>query len=137
MIAPRVAPRRTDQYRVAPTATASHRRSDTPVAAVCGLKDGLLAEIRGAKGFFYNTVVAQAQKIEVTDDRVTFTFLPAHRALREQFEQIAPVARAAAERLAGAGCRRRRFRLLHCTASPSEPGDRRRPPPADGSRSAI
>jgi hypothetical protein len=61
----------------------------------------LLAEIRAGKGFFYNTVVAQAQKIEVSGDRVTFTFLPAHRALREQFEQSRAWLEAAAERLAG------------------------------------
>ena len=54
-----------------------------------------------SKGFFYNTVVAQAQKIEVSGDRVTFTFLPAHRALREQFEQSRAWLEAAAERLAG------------------------------------
>jgi hypothetical protein len=36
---------------------------------------------------FYNMVVAQAQKIEVADDRVTFSFSPIQRALRDQFEQ--------------------------------------------------
>ena len=36
-----------------------------------------------------------------TDDRVTFTFLPAHRALREQFDQSRPWLEAAAERLTG------------------------------------
>jgi hypothetical protein len=36
---------------------------------------------------FYNTVVAQAQKIEFGPERVTFSFLPAHRLLREQVEQ--------------------------------------------------
>ena len=51
------------------------------------LKDALLAEIRKSKAVFYNTVVAQAQKIEVAGDRVTFTFSPAQRALRDQFEQ--------------------------------------------------
>jgi len=51
------------------------------------LKDALLAEIRKSKAVFYNTVVAQAQKIEVTGDGVTFTFSPAQRALRDQFEQ--------------------------------------------------
>jgi hypothetical protein len=63
----------------------------------------LLAEIRAGKAFFYNTVVAQAQMIEVTDDRVTFTFLPAHRALREQFEQEQTRVwlEAAAERIVG------------------------------------
>jgi hypothetical protein len=40
--------------------------------------------------FFYNTVVAQAQKIEFGPERVTFTFLPAHRTLREQLEQNRP-----------------------------------------------
>ena len=51
------------------------------------LKDALLAEIRKSKAVFYNTVVAQAQKIEVAGDRVMFTFSPAQRALRDQFEQ--------------------------------------------------
>jgi hypothetical protein len=35
----------------------------------------------------YNMVVAQAQKIEIAGDRVTFTFSASQRALREQFEQ--------------------------------------------------
>jgi hypothetical protein len=39
---------------------------------------------------FYNTVVAQAQKIDFGTDRVTFSFLPAHRILREQVEQSRP-----------------------------------------------
>jgi len=66
-----------------------------------GLKDALLAEIRGGKGFFYNTVIAQAQSIEVAGDKVTFAFLPTHRALREQLEQNRPWIEAAAERVAG------------------------------------
>jgi DNA polymerase-3 subunit gamma/tau len=65
------------------------------------LKDSLLSEIRAGKPFFYNTVVAQARKIEVTGDRVTFTFLPTHRALREQFEQSRSWLEATAERVAG------------------------------------
>jgi DNA polymerase III subunit gamma/tau len=65
------------------------------------LKDRFLAEVRSGKGFFYNTVVAQAQKIEVADDRITFTFLPTHRALREQFEQTRAWLETTAERVAG------------------------------------
>ena len=65
------------------------------------LKDSLLAEIRAGKPFFYNTVVAQAQKIEVAGDRVTFTFSPTHRALREQFEQSRGWVETTAERVAG------------------------------------
>jgi DNA polymerase-3 subunit gamma/tau len=75
--------------------------SERVVAPTGNLKDALLAEIRAGKSFFYNTVVAQAQKIDVADDRVTFTFLPAHKALREQFDQSRAWLEAAAERLAG------------------------------------
>ncbi len=49
-----------------------------------------LMEIRKAKVMFYNTVVAQAQKIDFGSDRVTFAFLPAHRILGEQVEQNRP-----------------------------------------------
>jgi DNA polymerase III subunit gamma/tau len=52
-----------------------------------GFKDTLLAEIRKSKVVFYNTVVAQAQNIEITADHVTFTFSASQRALREMFEQ--------------------------------------------------
>jgi DNA polymerase-3 subunit gamma/tau len=50
-------------------------------------KDAFLARIRETKKVFYNMVVAQAQKIEASGDRVTFTFSPNQRALRDQFEQ--------------------------------------------------
>ena len=53
-------------------------------------RDAFLTEIRKAKVMFYNTVVAQAQKIEFGPDRVTFSFLPSHRILREQVEQNRP-----------------------------------------------
>jgi len=92
--------------KIAPTSDGIVPTTDKPtgdrvVAPTSSLKDSLLAEIRSGKAFFYNTVVAQAQKIDVVDDRVTFTFLPAHRALREQFEQSRPWLEAAAERLTG------------------------------------
>jgi hypothetical protein len=66
-----------------------------------GLKDAFLAEIRAGKAFLYNTVVAQAQKIEVVDERVTFTFLPHHKALKEQLESARAWLEAAGERVAG------------------------------------
>ena len=65
------------------------------------LKDALLAEIRKSKNVFYNTVVAQAQKIDLADDRVTFTFSPAQRALRDEFERNRPWLEAAAHQIAG------------------------------------
>jgi DNA polymerase III subunit gamma/tau len=106
-IAPTSNPVAPTSSKVAPTSGAvaptSNKAAPTggAVAPTSSLKDALLAEIRSGKGFFYNTVVAQAQKIDVTDDRVTFTFLPAHRALREQFDQSRPWLEAAAERLTG------------------------------------
>lgn len=72
-----------------------------PVAQAGSLKDRFLSEVRAGKGFFYNTIVAQAQRIDVTDEGITFTFLPTHRALREQFEQTRPWLEAAAERVGG------------------------------------
>jgi hypothetical protein len=99
-IAPTSSPVAPTSSKVAPTSNTAAPAA-SKVAPTSNLKDALLAEIRSGKGFFYNTVVAQAQKIDVTDDRVTFTFLPAHRALREQFDQSRAWLEAAAERLTG------------------------------------
>jgi len=92
--------------KVAPTSSSDAPTSDKlaptgNAVAPPSFKDAFLAEIRSGKAFFYNTVVAQAQKIDAADDRVTFTFLPAHRALREQFDQSRTWLEAAAERLTG------------------------------------
>jgi hypothetical protein len=65
------------------------------------LKDKLLAEIRAAKAPFYNTVVAQAQRIEVANDKITFVFAPTQSALRGWFDQQKQWLEAAAERVAG------------------------------------
>ena len=101
-----------------------------------GIKDALLAEIRGGKAFFYNTVIAQAQSIEVAGDKVTFAFLPTHRALREQLEQNRTWIEAAAERVAG-----RKIAVVSVqvdgsgapTAVPAKPADAE-PPSANGKR---
>jgi DNA polymerase-3 subunit gamma/tau len=77
-------------------------RADAPAAAAPpNFKDAFLAEVRAGKAFFYNTVVAQAQRIDIGADRVTFSFLPAHRALREQFDQTRAWLEQTAERVAG------------------------------------
>ena len=80
-------------------ASALNRTSATPAASVAppkpasgpvpsaNFKDAFLAEIRKGKGVFYNTVVAQAQKIDVAGDRVTFTFSANQRALKDMVEQ--------------------------------------------------
>ena len=56
-------------------------------------KAALLAEIKRAKKFFYGTVVAQAQKIELDGSRLTFSFAPAQRTLEAQLEQSRFLAR--------------------------------------------
>ena len=85
--------------------------------------------MRAGKQFFYNTVVAQAQRIDVTSDRVTFSFLPTHRALREQFDQTRAWLEAAAERLAG---RKVAVVAVQSDAPPGQaPAAAAAPPPAD------
>jgi DNA polymerase-3 subunit gamma/tau len=70
-------------------------------AQPASFKDALLAEIRKSKAVFYNTVVAQAQKIEVAPDRVTFTFSATQGALRSMVEQNRAWLESVAQRIAG------------------------------------
>ena len=76
--------------REPPSPPSAQTDDGPPVAAsqtFAAFKDAWLGEIRKAKMVFYSTVVAQAQKIEVTPERITFTFADGQRALRENFEQ--------------------------------------------------
>ena len=85
-----------------PLAAPASSSASPPAASKEGgpLKDAFLAEVRAAKGFFYNTVVAQAQRIDEAADAITFTFLPTHRVLHDQFNETRPWLESAAERLA-------------------------------------
>jgi hypothetical protein len=73
---------------------------DAPVAP-SALKDALLAEMQKSKKFFYGTVIAQAQRIEIEGDRLVLAFAPQHRALKQQLEQSRPWLEEMATRLAG------------------------------------
>lgn len=78
------------------------RPAGQPVEPAPGsFKDAFLGKIRADKRFFYNTVVAQAQRIDVSAQAVTFAFAPVHRALREQLEKERPWLESVAEALAG------------------------------------
>jgi DNA polymerase III gamma/tau subunit len=80
-----VSPRSTTEARERPASSAGPES-----AALSGTargKDAFLAEIRKNKVVFYNTVVAQAQTIELAGDRLTFTFLANQRTLRDQFDE--------------------------------------------------
>ena len=82
-------------------------------------------------------MVAQAQSIEVSGDRVVFTFLPTHRTLREQFEQTRPWIEAAAERMAGRKvrwCRSRPRPAPRAAGAGATPSRRRAGPSANGKR---
>ncbi|HJR58719.1 MAG TPA: hypothetical protein VJ813_04960, partial [Vicinamibacterales bacterium] len=82
--------------RPAPTPSA-----DVQPVASAQLKEAFLEEVRKTKKFFHGTVVAMAQKIELEDDRIVFTFGPHHRALRVQLDQTRPMLEDLASRLAG------------------------------------
>jgi DNA polymerase III subunit gamma/tau len=77
------------------------RAQDAAPAPAGNLKDLLLGEIRKSKAVFYNTVVAQAQKIEVGAGKVTFSFSANQNALRAMFEQNRAWLESLAEKLGG------------------------------------
>jgi hypothetical protein len=81
-----------------PPPTAGPVSSASPEAR---LKDRLLEEIKKTKAVFYNMIVAQAQKIDVAADRVTFTFSPVQRALQGTVEQNRAWLEGLAHRVAG------------------------------------
>jgi hypothetical protein len=69
--------------------------------APADLKNAFLEEVRKTKRFFYGTVVAQAQRIDVEADKVVFVFSPQHRALKSQLEQTKAWLESTASQLAG------------------------------------
>ena len=89
-----------------------------PVAAG-ELKDAFLSELRKSKKYFYGTVVAQAQRIDIDADRVVFTFAPQHRALRVQLDQTRAWLDSLASQLSG---RRMTVVSAEGAASASKPG---------------
>jgi DNA polymerase-3 subunit gamma/tau len=103
----RTAPAAASPRSQAPPVAAKPAQSSSPAPASPSpapsgnLKDALLTEIKRAKTVFYNTVVAQAQKIDVAGDRVTFTFSPNHRTLRDVFEQNRGWIESAAQQVSG------------------------------------
>jgi DNA polymerase-3 subunit gamma/tau len=92
---------------IAPTSNAIAPAGDTlaparnVVAPTSALKDALLAEIRSVKNTLYSLAVAQAQRIDVTDERITFTFASNQNVARMQLEQNRAWLESVAERLSG------------------------------------
>ena len=75
--------------------------ASVPRAAAGDLKESLLNEIRKSKKYFYGTVIAQAQRIDIDGDRVVFTFAPQHKALRDQLDQSRTSLETLASQLSG------------------------------------
>jgi DNA polymerase-3 subunit gamma/tau len=65
------------------------------------LKNALLSQIKSSKVFFYNTVVAQAYRVEVTPSGIVFTFLPNQKVPRQQCEETKGWIEAVAQKIAG------------------------------------
>jgi DNA polymerase-3 subunit gamma/tau len=76
-------------------------RKPAAVSDPAMLKEAFLEEVRKQKKFFYGTVAAQAQRIEVQPDAITFYFAPQHKALRVQLEQTRALLEQIASELAG------------------------------------
>ncbi len=81
---PTVAPRTT--HAAPSTPTVARRTPHAAQLTPSSIKPALLASIRDANKVFYSMVIAQAQTIDVDNDRIIFTFAPAHRNLRVQLE---------------------------------------------------
>ncbi len=64
------------------------------------LKDALLSEIRKASPVMYNSLIAQAQRLEVLGDRVTLTFAASQK-IAPTFEKYKPQLEAMAMKFAG------------------------------------
>jgi DNA polymerase-3 subunit gamma/tau len=74
-----------------------------PVPVTTGdasLKDAFLSEVRKSNAVLYNTVVVQAQRIEVKADRIVLTYTAAQK-IGPTFDKYRPVLEASATRLAG------------------------------------
>jgi hypothetical protein len=65
------------------------------------LKNAFLAQVKAAKVFFYNTVVAQAYRIDVSPAKITFTFLPNQKVPRQQCEEMKPLLEDVAQKVSG------------------------------------
>jgi ribosomal protein L12E/L44/L45/RPP1/RPP2 len=91
------------------------------------LKDKFLAEIRSTKNTLYSLAVAQAQRIDVTDDAVTFTFASNQNVARMQLDSNREWLEGVAHRLAG---RRIQVTSVQSQAEAASPAGPAPAPPA-------
>jgi sRNA-binding protein len=84
------------------------------------LKESFLNEVRKSKKYFYGTVIAQAQRIDLDGDRIVFTFGPQHKALRDQLDQSRTSLETLASQLSG---RKMTIASVEGTAAAKSPTD--------------
>jgi DNA polymerase III subunit gamma/tau len=84
-----------------PTPAAAPSSPAPSTAGLADVKEAFLTEVQKSKKFFYGTVIAQAQKIEIQPDRVVLTYAPQHRALRAQLDQMRAWLEEVISRIAG------------------------------------
>jgi DNA polymerase-3 subunit gamma/tau len=65
------------------------------------LKDSFLAQVKSSKVFFYNTVVAQAYRVDVTPAKITFSFLPHQKVPKQQCDDMKAFLEDVAQKVAG------------------------------------
>ena len=83
-------------------ASAAPSAPNAPSASGRGdLKDAFLTEVKAAKVFFYNTVVAQAYRVDVSSSKITFAFLPNQKVPRQQCEDMKPFLEEIAQKVSG------------------------------------
>jgi hypothetical protein len=121
-----------DDPNVEPRTSNVEPRTSNGESGPVSLKDAFLARVRQDKKFFYGTVVAQAHRIDVHGDEIRFTFAPAHRALRAQFEQNRPWLEGLAEAVAG-----RRVTVASTEAAITAPAEASGGAPADADAKAA
>ena len=117
--------RRTTPAVAAPPVVPARGGKSTDIASkvssvsvdVADQKAKLLAAIKQEKKFFYGTVVAQAQRIELEAAGVTFTFTPGQKTLATQLAQNTPWLEEIAESVLG---RKLAVRSAQGMVSPSE-----------------
>jgi DNA polymerase III subunit gamma/tau len=100
-------------------------------------KDAVLAEIKKSKPVFYSTVCAQAQKIEVAGDRVTFTFSANQRTLLNMFEQNRAWLETLAQQVTGRRIAVAGVQAAAASADAPTSGDRSGDAPARDKKSAL
>jgi DNA polymerase-3 subunit gamma/tau len=122
------APLLTDTPAASTTSSEPAVPAQPAITDPAALKTAFLAEVQKAKQFFYGTVIAQAQRIDVEPDRIVIAFAPQHKAMRVQVDPVRPTLEEIASRLAG-----RRVAVVATETAAGAPPSETKPPGAPGS----